>query len=149
MQASSWDHKFIHFHLFFWIWKVWKGRGKNYKNLNIVRTKSFLDEIKIIFHSFWRGIIWWKNTQALNWNIPVSVIETKKANLKKIVLYREHGINDKHFPQSLFISLKKYQIHFQTLWKILILKELPSSLKIVEDLLKIFKVFNIFVMIDI
>ena len=32
--------------------------------------KSFLDEIKSIFHSFWRVIIWWKNkkyrTQALN-----------------------------------------------------------------------------------
>ena len=28
MQANSWHHKLFHFHLFFWIWKVWKGRGK-------------------------------------------------------------------------------------------------------------------------
>ena len=32
--------------------------------------KSFLDEIKSIFHSFWRAIFWWKNkkyqTQALS-----------------------------------------------------------------------------------
>ena len=35
-----------------------RGRQK-YKNLNISRTKSFLDEIKTIFHSFWRAIIWW------------------------------------------------------------------------------------------
>ena len=35
------------------------GRWK-YKNLNILRTKSFLDEIKNIFHSFWRATIWWK-----------------------------------------------------------------------------------------
>ena len=33
-------------------------KGKNYKNLNISRTKSFLDEIKRIFHSFSRAIIW-------------------------------------------------------------------------------------------
>ena len=45
MQANSWHHKLFHFHLFFWIWKVWKGSGYH-KNLNISRTKSFLDEIK-------------------------------------------------------------------------------------------------------
>ena len=30
------------------------------KNLKISRTKSFLDQIKNIFHGFWRPIIWWK-----------------------------------------------------------------------------------------
>ena len=28
MQADSWHHKLFHFHLLFWIWKVWKGREK-------------------------------------------------------------------------------------------------------------------------
>ena len=28
MQANSWYHKLFHFHLCFWIWKVWKGREK-------------------------------------------------------------------------------------------------------------------------
>ena len=28
MQANSWHHKLFHFHLSFWIWKVWKGREK-------------------------------------------------------------------------------------------------------------------------
>ena len=28
MQANSWHHKLFHFHLPFWIWKVWKGREK-------------------------------------------------------------------------------------------------------------------------
>ena len=38
-----------------------KKRGKwKYKNLNILSEKSFLDEIKNIFHSFWGAIIWWK-----------------------------------------------------------------------------------------
>ena len=28
MQVNSWHHKLFRFHLSFWIWKVWKGRGK-------------------------------------------------------------------------------------------------------------------------
>ena len=28
MHAISWHHKLFYFHLSFWIWKVWKGRGK-------------------------------------------------------------------------------------------------------------------------
>ena len=37
------------------------GRQK-YKNLNIYleNKKHFLDEIKNIFHSFWRASMWWK-----------------------------------------------------------------------------------------
>ena len=36
-----------------------RGRQK-YKNLSISRMKSFSDEIKNIFHSFSRAIIWWE-----------------------------------------------------------------------------------------
>ena len=60
MQANSWHHKLFHFHLSFWIWKVWKGRKKNYKNLNISRMKKAFRWNKNIFDSFWRAIIWWK-----------------------------------------------------------------------------------------
>ena len=35
-------------------------KGKNYKNLNISRTKELFDEIKNTSRSFWRAIIWWK-----------------------------------------------------------------------------------------
>ena len=39
--------------------------GKEGKKLQkfeyLENEKSFLDEIKNIFHSFWRAIIWWKN----------------------------------------------------------------------------------------
>ena len=31
MQVNSWHHKLFHFHLSFWIWKVWKGREKTTK----------------------------------------------------------------------------------------------------------------------
>ena len=39
MHVNSWHHKLFHFHLSFWIWKVWKGREKITKNLDISRTK--------------------------------------------------------------------------------------------------------------
>ena len=41
-------------------------KRKQYKNLNYLENeKSFLDEIKNIFHSFWRAIIWWKNKNLI------------------------------------------------------------------------------------
>ena len=33
MQANSWHHKLFHFHLSFWVWKVWKGRWKGRENI--------------------------------------------------------------------------------------------------------------------
>ena len=52
MQVNSWHHKLFHFHLSFWIWKVWKVREKIRKFEYHENEKSFLDEIKNIFHSF-------------------------------------------------------------------------------------------------
>ena len=46
MQANSWHHKLFHFHLFFWIWKVWKEE-KLQKFEYLENEKSFLDEKKI------------------------------------------------------------------------------------------------------
>ena len=59
MQDKSW-HKLFQFHLSFWVWKVWKEREKIQKFEHLENEKSFFDEIKYIFHSFWRAIIWWK-----------------------------------------------------------------------------------------
>ena len=46
-----------------------KGRMEMQKYEYLENEKSFLNEIKTIFHFFWRAIIWWKNkkwwTQAL------------------------------------------------------------------------------------
>ena len=43
--------------------------GKEGKKLQkteyLKNKKSFLDEIKNIFHSFWRAIIWWKNKNLI------------------------------------------------------------------------------------
>ena len=48
MQANSWHHKLLHFHLSFWILKCRK-EGKKLNN--------FFDEIENIFYYFLRGII--------------------------------------------------------------------------------------------
>ena len=66
MQASSWHHKLFHFHLFFWVWKLWKGRENftkvwisrerkellrwNKKHFSVFERLSFGEKIKI----------WWK-----------------------------------------------------------------------------------------
>ena len=66
IQANSWYHKLFRFHLPFWVWKVWQGRGKKKKkNEYLENEKRFLDEIKNIFHRFWKAIIWWKNKNLL------------------------------------------------------------------------------------
>ena len=44
-----------------WFWKVRKGSKKLHKFEYLENKKSFLDETKSIFHSFWRAIIWSKN----------------------------------------------------------------------------------------
>ena len=65
MQDNLWHHKLFHFHLPFWIWKVWKGREKMTKIEYLENEKSFLDEIKNIFHSFWKPIFCWKNKNLI------------------------------------------------------------------------------------
>ena len=54
----------FHFHLSFSIWKKWEEEKKQ-KFEYFENKKSFLDEIKNIFHSFWRAIIWWKNKNLM------------------------------------------------------------------------------------
>ena len=63
MQAHL-RHKLFHFHLSLWIWEVWKGE-KLQKLEYLENKKSFLDETKNIFHSFWRAIVWWKNKNLI------------------------------------------------------------------------------------
>ena len=67
MQVNSWYNKLFHFHLSFWIWKVWKGKEKIIKIWieYLENEKSFLDEIKNIFYSFQGAIIWWKNKNLI------------------------------------------------------------------------------------
>ena len=65
MQVNWWHHKLFHFDLSLWICKLWKGREKIQKLEYLKNEKSFLHEIKNIFHSFWRAIIWCKNKNLI------------------------------------------------------------------------------------
>ena len=48
MQVNSWHHKLFHFHLSFWIWKVWKGKkSQKFEYLKTEKSLSFGDKIKI------------------------------------------------------------------------------------------------------
>ena len=79
MQTKLW-HKLFHFHLPFRIWKVWKGRENLQKFEYLENEKSFLDEIKSIFHSFWRPIIWSKNKKLIkNSRHKLNVVERTTA----------------------------------------------------------------------
>ena len=105
MQANLSHHKLFHFCLLFWIWRFGKEGKKLQKFEYLENEKSFLDEIKNIFHTFSRAIVWWKNknliknTHALNfsgsnkttnWNlINVSDI-CSKANRKRNTLRKEN-----------------------------------------------------------
>ena len=60
MLANSWHHQLFQFYLFFWVWKVWKGRGKIQKCEYLENEKSFFRWSKKHFSYFWRAIIWWK-----------------------------------------------------------------------------------------
>ena len=61
MQAKSWHQKLFHFHLSFWICKLWKGKEKITKIWICQERKDLFQCKKTIFYDFWRAIIWWKN----------------------------------------------------------------------------------------
>ena len=52
MQTNSWQHKLFHFHLSFWIWKVWKGRGEITKTWISRKRKEFFRSNKKYFSQF-------------------------------------------------------------------------------------------------
>ena len=54
MQANSW-HKLFHFHLTFWIWKMWKQKGKTTKNWISRERKELFRWNKKHFSQFLKG----------------------------------------------------------------------------------------------
>ena len=55
MQANARHHELFHFHLPFWIWKVWKGRGKNTKIWISRERKELFRWNKKYFSQFLKG----------------------------------------------------------------------------------------------
>ena len=99
------------------------GRTEIQKNEYLENEKSFLDEIKSIFHSFWKAIIWWKN-----------------KNLMKIVdtNFKSYGILGQIFDLiSFFLSNRwlqvgldgksSYKYHKYIIQSILYINDLPDD----------------------
>ena len=61
-------------------WRCGKEGKKLHKLRCLENEKSFLDEIRNIFHSFWRVIIWWKN-KKLKKKVGTSFKQTSKHDL--------------------------------------------------------------------
>ena len=63
MQANSWQI----IPLSFFPLNLESACGKEEKKLQkyeyLENEERFLGEIKIIFHSLWRAVFWWKNTK--------------------------------------------------------------------------------------
>ena len=63
---TSWTLRFIFDHpVKQWLTGRKRGKREIQKIKYLENEKSFLDEIKSIFHSFWRAIIWWKNKNMM------------------------------------------------------------------------------------
>ena len=52
MQVNLWHHKLFQYHLPFWIWKVWKGRGKSTKIWIFWEKRAFKMKWKTFFIVF-------------------------------------------------------------------------------------------------
>ena len=83
MQANSW-HQLFHFYLPFYIWKLWKGREKIQTFEYLENGKSFLDEMKSIFHSFWGALL-------------VIKIKIAGTSFKVFTIFKFHQIKENCF----------------------------------------------------
>ena len=70
-----------------YLWSSSKGQVEKEGRIEIQKIeylqdeKSFLEEIKSIFHSFWRAIMWWKNK---------NLMKIADTNFKKHGFYQDH-----------------------------------------------------------
>ena len=83
MQAKLWHHKFSTLVCLFQSRKCGKEGKKLQKFEYLENEKSFLHEIKNIFHSFWKPVIWWKNK---------NLIKNSEHKLSLFFLYFAWGI---------------------------------------------------------
>ena len=86
-QSSSLHHELFHFHFSFWV----------YKMEYLDNEKNVLNEIKNIFHSFWRAIIWWKNKNL------IKIADTRfrcTSNILELYFQSIFEVNFKYKPGS-------------------------------------------------
>ena len=72
--------------------KCGKEGKKLQKSEYLENEKSFLDEIKNIFHSFWRIIVWWKNKHLMK----NSGHKLQRITVKKFIFSKVAGKETSH-----------------------------------------------------
>ena len=111
MQVSFRHHKLFYFHLSFWIWKVWKGRGKKYKKWNILRTKkAFTMKEKTFFIVFEGLSIGEKKTKikkmadtSLTFFFEYCYFKKNQENFWNFLL-QKLLVNNKHYVSTMLIA---------------------------------------------
>ena len=82
--SKNYIFKFIPLSLVLLNLEIVERKGKKLQKLEYPENeKSFLDEIKNIFHSFWRAIIWWKKLKIANTSFNrVTNVKVLKSKFK-------------------------------------------------------------------
>ena len=128
MQVNLWHHKLFHFHLSFWIWKLWKRREKITKKWISRERKELFRWNKNTFHSFWTAIIWWKNknlTQALKTSWLIAwIYKSRVISLKAQTLHWDICFN--------LSNCKQKRIHLFWIVSILCLIWIPGKIYIIR-----------------
>ena len=113
-------------------WQVKKEGRREIQKIEYLKTeKSFSDEIKSIFHSFWRAIIWWKNKNLMKiadtsfnlitlWIKGNTIIKRIRENTISIKMWKRDHVLLRHINLSIFtFDIAKINFHF-SLWSITI-----------------------------
>ena len=105
MQANLWHHKLFHFHLPFWIWKVWRGREKitkiwlsrerkelfrwNVKKEAVSLLMSITLSIYLLHPKIGKNLVLRFSPKAQHLSPPIELIlETLKFDRKNYDLYQ-------------------------------------------------------------
>ena len=98
-------------------WQVEKERRTEIQKIEYLENKKrFLDEIKSIFHSFWRAIISWKNKNLMK--IADTSFKCKySTHIKVATILSKIGINKNLLYSKLLILQFKHQ-YILSAWKV-------------------------------
>ena len=69
MQDNSWQ---INYYIFIYHFESRKSGYEGEKKRCLENQKSFSDEIKSIFHTFWKVTIWWKKIKIEDASIQIN-----------------------------------------------------------------------------
>ena len=112
-QVNSWHHKLFHFHLSFWIWKVWRGSEKITKNWISRERKELFRWNKKHFSQCLKGYHLVKK-QKLDQKLQTQTLKGKRKSLAHIL----HDIWKKYFSRYILWTDQIYCLIVFTFWDI-------------------------------